>query len=413
MLKNYFNELKKSKTLLLSLLILTVISFLSIYSFKKIRSYLHDYKFEKALEQAAKIDPSFWDEKYKNNSIKSKYKVVIVSNNGGEYSYAEYFKYAAERIGWEVQIYYNQLLGHEKDILAFDPDFIMFTLHIDNSMDMKIAAHRSKKYTLELSPLQVLHSFGAIRKDKLYAVSPKFSELLNLSDAVLTSAKEVDFYQLTFNEMHKAFNGLRILPLAPAVENDPAEPKGLVWMGGGLDKLRSSKNYKNFINLLSQHIPMKVHGRYRYSSYLKPHIYDGYIPSATEMVTAIRQNGIYLLTHSDLHIQSATPTLRLFEAVAANVVVISDKHPFVIEHFGDNFLYFDHNADSETMYNQVQAHYNWIKENPNKAQAMAARAHQIFLEKFTLEKDLIRIAKMHESILEQEKAMSLRYPLAY
>ena len=48
-----------------------------------------------------------------------------------------------------------------------------------------------------------------------------------------------------------------------------------------------------------------------------------------------------------------------------------------------------------------------------KAKAMAARAHQIFLEKFTVERDLVRIAKMHEYILNQEKEMGLRYPLAY
>jgi len=65
------------------------------------------------------------------------------------------------------------------------------------------------------------------------------------------------------------------------------------------------------------------------------------------------------------------------------------------------------------MYKQVKAHYDWIKANPEKAKAMAARAHQIFLEKFTLEKDLVRIAKMHEYVVKQEKEMGLSYPLAY
>ena len=44
---------------------------------------------------------------------------------------------------------------------------------------------------------------------------------------------------------------------------------------------------------------------------------------------------------------------------------------------------------------------------------MAAKAHQIYLEKFTLDKDLSRIAKMHEYILEQEKKMNLSYAPAY
>jgi hypothetical protein len=56
---------------------------------------------------------------------------------------------------------------------------------------------------------------------------------------------------------------------------------------------------------------------------------------------------------------------------------------------------------------------DWIKANPEEAKAMAARAHQIFLDKFTLERDLVRIAKMHESVITQEKEMKLKYPPAY
>lgn len=34
---------------------------------------------------------------------------------------------------------------------------------------------------------------------------------------------------------------------------------------------------------------------------------------------------------------------------------------------------------------------------------MANRAHQIFLDKFTIEQDLVQIAKMHEYILDRDK----------
>ena len=61
------------------------------------------------------------------------YKVVFITNNGGEFTYAKYFKYAAEKIGWEVQIYYAQILGHEAEILKFDPDFIIFSQFIKKS----------------------------------------------------------------------------------------------------------------------------------------------------------------------------------------------------------------------------------------------------------------------------------------
>ena len=277
---------------------------------------------------------------------------------------------------------------------------------------MKIYAHRSKKYILALSPIELMRG-DKFKKNKPYEAAGSFQKLLSFSHGVLTSSKEVDFYRVVFDRAGKPFNGLQILPLAPKLINEPAEPKSLMWMSGGWDKFRSSNSYKKFINMLAETVPIKVYGHYYAASFLKPNTYDGYIPSSMEIFDALRKNGIYLLTHSEQHINSGTPTLRIFEAVAANTVVISDMHPFAIENFGDNFLYFDQNADSETMYKQVKAHIDWIKANPEKAKAMAAKAHQIYLEKFTLDKDLSRIAKMHEYILEQEKKMNLSYAPAY
>ena len=48
------------------------------------------------------------------------------------------------------------------------------------------------------------------------------------------------------------------------------------------------------------------------------------------------------------------------------------------------------------MYEQVKAHFAWIMANPVQAKIMAAKTHKIFLQKYTLDRDLIRIAKMHE-----------------
>ncbi len=373
-----------------------------------------DIKLNNVLAEASKITSESWDEKYNNISIKNKYKVAIVTNNGGERSYADYFKYAAERMNWEVTTYFYQTLGHEDEILAFDPDFILFSPYTDNhELDMRIYAHRSKKYILALSPIQLMVGDKLKKYNPYIPADYSFAKLMSLAHGVLTSSKEVDFYRVIFDKAKKPFYGLQILPLAPAFDNKPTEPKTLMWMSGGWDKFRSSDNYKQFINMISNSVPFKVYGHYYAASFLKPGIYDGYIPSSLEVFNTIRDNGIYLLTHSEQHIKSATPTLRVFEALAANAIIISDKHPFVIENFGDNILYFDQNANPETMYTQVKTHMDWIKNNPEKAKLKAARAHQIFLDKFTLNKDLIRIAKMHEYLLEQEKKMNLKYAPAY
>ena len=403
------NNHQKTTLILISLLFLTI-------SFSFGIEYYRDYKFEQSLKEAAKIPASHWDEQYKNMPIKDKYKVVIITNKGGEYSYAEFFKFAAEKRGWEVLIYEENIFGYEKEILEFDPDFILQTLHTTHKntcLGTKITNHRSKKYLMILLSLQSLRYHTDMLKSKTaYELNYALTDHIISNHAVLTSAKEVSFFKTIFEKENKIFNGIRILPLAPSIKNTPNEPKSLFWGGAGWDKFRSSENYKNFIKLLGENLPMKIYGSYRDFSYL-PKVYDGNIPPGMDNIEAIRKNGIYLLTHTDVHIESGTPSLRIFEALAANAVVISDMHPFAIEHFGDNFLYFDQTADAETMYKQVKTHYDWIKTNPEKAKAMAARAHQIFLEKFSLDKDLDRIAKMHEFIEKQEKDMGLSYPLAY
>lgn len=414
MIKSYFNELKKHKILLIALLMLIAIGFLGAYSFNKIKIYYYDYKFEKALKEAAKIDPSSWDEKYQNMAIKDKYKVVIVTNKGGEYSYAEYFKYAGERMGWEVNIYVvSEFNSCVRDVIEFDPDFMLVITRDNSIIDDRLWAHDSKKYLIEMSPLRFLRDYNVLSKGSPYKVNSVFSGLINKADAILISAKEVDYYRIIVNRANKLFNGLMILPLAPTTNYNPAEPKGIVWFNRMLGDFTYPDNYQRFIKLLSENVPMKVYGKNLFSTYLAPGVYDGYIPSANDILPAIRQNGIYLLTHADRHIKEGVPTLRIFEAVSANAVVISDKHPFSMEHFGDSFLYFDQNSDGEAMYKQVKAHFDWIQNNPEKAKSMADRAHKIFLEKFTLEKDLIRIAKMHEYIRTKEKEMKLSYPLVY
>ena len=44
----------------------------------------------------------------------------------------------------------------------------------------------------------------------------------------------------------------------------------------------------------------------------------------------------------------------------------------------------------------------WIKNNPEKAKAKAKKAHQIFIDKFTMESQLINLAKMHEKIKKED-----------
>ena len=60
-------------------------------------------------------------------------------------------------------------------------------------------------------------------------------------------------------------------------------------------------------------------------------------------------------------------------------------------------LYVDHARDD--LFEQIDAHMRWIKENPEEAKLKALKAHEIFLKKFTLEKQL---SKLYENFQIQQ-----------
>ncbi|AVP87352.1 hypothetical protein phytr_4010 [Candidatus Phycorickettsia trachydisci] len=397
----------------ISLWVLWIIIVLGIYII--VQDYLNNLREKKIFEDSAKIPVEFWDEKYKDMPIKDYYKVVYVVYNGGEYSAAKYFQYAAQKKGWEIKLYYQSIVGKENEILNFDPDFIIFPLlTYTEGVDSRIKTHRSKKYYWIPMPLELIRKFEGVDKKDLLKPQGWFKHWLSFADGlIITNVRQVDIYRQISNLLGKPFNAVSMLPAPPANNYTVAEPKKIIWPEAGWDQFRSSKKYKRFISLLSQNVPMRVYGHYKNLLYLPAGIYGGYIPHGLDNITAIRKNGIYLLTHSKEHFESNFPSMRPFEAAASNVITISDMHPFIIEHFGDSMLYFDQNASAEEMYTQVKKHVDWILANPDKAKEKAKLAHKIFLEKFTVDKDLIRIAKMHEYILKQEKNMSLDYNLVY
>lgn len=119
---------KKFFLFLLSFLVVLTGGFFAV---KYAIIYRYNLKIQSLRAESAKIPAEKWDEKYKNADITGKkYKVVYVTCNGGEYSAAEYFKYAASKLGWEVKIFYYSLLGREEEFLNFDPDIVIISWFI-------------------------------------------------------------------------------------------------------------------------------------------------------------------------------------------------------------------------------------------------------------------------------------------
>ncbi|AVP87152.1 hypothetical protein phytr_1940 [Candidatus Phycorickettsia trachydisci] len=391
-------------------LLLIVIVTISLLGINKLKQQYKQQEVKKLFESAAKIPAESWAEKYKDMPVKDKYKVVYLTSGAGEYSAFKYFQYAAEKLGWEVKMYFATLDGKADEIISFNPDFIISTLYVRHEcFDDRLLPY--KKYYWISIPLHAVFK----GKDYLNPKGPPYEQIRNYAQGILCcSGHEMDIYRQMWNKKKKPFYGIHMCPLPPSIDYEPAEPKSIMLCNiPGADTLKGSDRYKKFITLLTQNLPSKGYGPYNTYVDFKPGIYKGDIPRGIDNLEAIRKNGIYLSTHGAFHFEGNMLSMRPLEAAAANVIAISDKHPLVMKHFGDSMLYFDQNASGEEIYRQVKEHFDWIMANPEKAKEMANRAHKIFLEKFNLEKDLIRLAKMHEYILQEEKKLNLEYSPAY
>jgi len=101
--------------------------------------------------------------------------------------------------------------------------------------------------------------------------------------------------------------------------------------------------------------------------------------------------GIALIIHNQEHMLEGIPTSRIAEAVASGALVISDQNGFLKKFFGDSVLYYDAFASSEQIYDTIKSHIQWAKANPDKVHLKTKEAYQIFMDNFTIEKQLEKL----------------------
>ena len=179
----------------------------------------------------------------------------------------------------------------------------------------------------------------------------------------------------------------------------------LFFCGGGWDD-----RYKESLDILDQTDFFSWYGAPGKLEQKK--CYRGYCDS---VIDTIAQHGIALVLHSKFHIANDEPSLRIFEAAASSAIIISDKNQFVVDNFGDSVFYIDQNDSQAKIAEDIIRYYTWIKTHPAEALTMARRSHKIFLDKFTLEDQLLRLIHVHQETLVLDGRMPLppRAPFLY
>lgn len=175
-------------------------------------------------------------------------------------------------------------------------------------------------------------------------------------------------------------------------------PKRKLFYGGWLwDKYRGvhcAKIYKMLdkAGYLEVYGPEEVWSKFHLKSYkglISEKMKDG-------TVETMKRTGVSLVLLSDEHFDNNTTTSRFFEPLAASNVIICDRLPFIVENFGDSVLYVDRHVSPEELFKQIDNHMQWILSHPKEAIELARKSHKIFLEKFTLEKQLQNVIDFYE-----------------
>lgn len=177
----------------------------------------------------------------------------------------------------------------------------------------------------------------------------------------------------------------------------------LFYCNNGWDSYRK-KHCEKLYKLLDKTDYFEAYGRPVFWENLNLKSYHGVISTQENaFLHAMQKAGVSLILHSREHFSKNITTARIFESLAASNVIICDKLPFVIENFGDTILYFDRDASPEEMFRQIDNHMQWILSHQKEAIEMARKAHKIFLEKFTLEKQLQNVIDFYEKHKEKKR----------
>lgn len=303
---------------------------------------------------------------------------------------------AAKKLGWNVSVF-EDLKGNEQAIRQIHPDFI-FTNNWRSDIGLRETKLSYKTYVLVAHPIATY--FGGIFNFYPQFKEKKFPEL-KLFNGFVVSAPQISLFKNYIEYKGQKFYGFKGYSSVQRQNYMAIEPKKIVYMGVNWDGKRRGKKFGEVFKTLADRDLAVFYGSRNSWQNLVGNAYKGYFEGSGEAVLNIlRENGISLLLHSNQHIKNKTPSSRAFEAAASGAIGISDKHPFVIQHFGNNFLYINTNKSADDIISQIEEHVNWIKNNPEKVHQMTKNAYNIFIKNHTLEQLLLNVAHMHEKILK-------------
>lgn len=347
-------------------------------------------------------------------------RIVVLWSGLGEYAWAKRLEETCEKLKWKCFIAIDPAELSEYDRLvqkiASTPEEIRQMIET-HKPDCVISLKWDRVYSDKVP--HYLASSGVFDKlfDQAYnqglhfRLAPEGGRHVQVEDSadseprellsfkgVLHTTSNTAAVEKFFAKHGQPFHALPWYPSCGATEYKPLKAERIFHCGFQWDKKRNGSEYRKMFSLLDAQGCLDIYGP-QHKWDCTPHSVRGMTFDPKELQKAMQSSGIALILHTDRNLESGAPAARIFEAAAAGCVIISDRHPFIVKEFGDNILYVDHDLPGEALYQQIMAHRQWILDHPEKAEAMAKKAHQIFSEKFTLEKQLQDFKDFHLGIM--------------
>ncbi len=309
--------------------------------------------------------------------------IAVQSNPAwtGEVEAVSRFKLTAENLGWTCDIFDYQ----NKNIDNKNYDFVVCYVP---------CAYKSRHRTYLILSGGVSEDFflnnGMLKKELSsyngYLVIYKFANRSqNLTDRSSASWK---YWYPSAPYLEEWYPTVQFTAYQEVI------PKYLFYTCAVWGNRLEDEKYIKLLSLLDEQPYTRFYGREVFADLYQNYIY--YIPAdGISLIKEIQRNGISLILHSENHLQDKIPSGRIFEAAAASSVIISDQNAFVIENFGDSVLYIDETLNAVEMFNQINAHVQWILSHKEEALAMAKKAHDIYIERFLFEDQLLKLETLH------------------
>jgi hypothetical protein len=117
--------------------------------------------------------------------------------------------------------------------------------------------------------------------------------------------------------------------------------------------------------------------------------YRGEIPfDGKSILRKARESGISLVLSAEQHLSEGMISTRFFEGLSAGNSIISDGHPFIRKHLGENGLYLDLERGDAYAADQLKDFVMELRQNPTLLKFQQEYSQSLFLEKFDLTKQL-------------------------